>query len=582
MAFGPEKNLHLRPPVEGTRLADGMAVTSPLVPREPGTRGGTATALAAAHARFARAAVGIYLTAAAAALALVVGVLTTERTHEEGQLREQLLSEANLRGHYLVRYLDLLVQELRRLGLRSEVSLLDKNLLPEKSLVTLSHQRGTFFNLGVAILGIDGRVLWQEPEHFLPRESFADLPWFSSVESGRTVHVVPVEPERTEDAILYVVSPIVRHNAVTGALLGAVDLKHGEMLTVGGTRTTVNTVLATTGGQIVYPPAPPAFAAEAGWRRWFETDVGVGRVTTLELAGARSVVASSPIPDTELELLLLVPESELLRESRTRTRTRLGVALAIAAVPLLVLVALLRRSLATFRSSEERAVREERLQRVGEAANLIAHEVKNSLNGIRMAAEIACDEGASGRVQALQELRGEISRLTNFTQELMTFSKGVEPRKVRVNLTDFVPKVTSLLEKSAREQGVVLELALPPSELSCELDPQLLHIVVSNLVTNAIEAVAASSEGAPRIEVKLTRDSVDPRSVRLEVSDNGPGLAEDVVGQLFEPFHSGKPSGVGIGLALSQRIARAHGGKLALVPSDKGAVFALTLPGGVA
>ena len=86
-------------------------MTSPIVPREPGTRGGgTATALAAAHARFARAAVGIYLTAAAAALALVVGVLTTERTHEEGQLREQLLSEANLRGHYLVRYLDLLVE----------------------------------------------------------------------------------------------------------------------------------------------------------------------------------------------------------------------------------------------------------------------------------------------------------------------------------------------------------------------------------------------------------------------------------------------------------------------------------------
>jgi two-component system C4-dicarboxylate transport sensor histidine kinase DctB len=225
-------------------------------------------------------------------------------------------------------------------------------------------------------------------------------------------------------------------------------------------------------------------------------------------------------------------------------------------------------------------MREERLQRVGEAANLIAHEVKNSLNGIRMAAEIACDDGASGRAQALQELRGEISRLSNFTAELMTFSKGIEPRKVRVNLTDFVPKVTSLLEKSAKEAGVQLELTLPPAELNCELDPQLLHIVVSNLITNAIEAVAASSHGTPRIDVRLGRDSVEPSSVRLEVSDNGPGLGKDIVAQLFEPFHSGKPSGVGIGLALSQRIARAHGGKLALLPSHEGAVFALTLPGG--
>src|ERR1051325_6608956 len=222
-----------------------MSLAGPRAPMgvpEPATRG-TATALAAAHARFARAAVGIYLAAAAAALALVVGVLTTERTHEEEQLREQLLAEANLRGHYLVRYLDLLVQELRRLGLRSEVNLLDQNLLPEKSLVALSHQRGTFFNLGVAILGVDGRVLWQEPEHFLPRQSFADRPWFTSVESSRSVHVVPVDPERAEDAVLYVVSPIVRNNALTGALLGAVDLRHGEMLTVCGTRTNVNTVL---------------------------------------------------------------------------------------------------------------------------------------------------------------------------------------------------------------------------------------------------------------------------------------------------------------------------------------------------
>ena len=52
--------------------------------------------------------------------------------------------------------------------------------------------------------------------------------------------------------------------------------------------------------------------------------------------------------------------------------------------------------------------------------------------------------------------------------------------------------------------------------------------------------------------------------------------------QLFEPFHSGKPSGVGIGLALSQRIARAHGGQLVLAPSERGATFVLTLPGGTA
>jgi signal transduction histidine kinase len=554
-------------------------VTQQFAPEEPPTRArGTATALAAAHAQFARAALGIYLAAAAAALALVVGVLTTERTHEEDQLREQLLAEANLRGHYLVRYLDLLVQQLRRLGLRSDVTLLDQNLAPERSLLNLSHQKSAFFNLGVAILGVDGQVLWEGPEHFLPRSNFADRAWFTNVEKSRSVHIVPVDPERAEDAVLYVVSPIVRDGNVTGALLGAVDLKHGDVLAVGGTRANLNTVVVTSSGEIVYPPAPPAFAHEETWHRLFANDAALGRVTTIDLTGARTAVALTPVESTELELALLVPENELLYQTRSRIQKRIGVALAIAAVPLVALVLLLRRSLATFRRSEERAVREERLQRVGEAANLIAHEVKNSLNGIRMAAEIACDQGASGREQALHELRGEISRLANFTAELMTFSKGVVPRKMRVNLTEFVPKVTSLLEKSAKEAGVNLELTVPAQELDADVDPQLLHIVISNLVTNAIEALAAVPDTEPRIDVRLERDHDEPTNVRLEVSDNGPGLSRDIVAQLFEPFHSGKPSGVGIGLALSQRIARAHGGKLVLVPSPRGAVFALTVP----
>jgi two-component system C4-dicarboxylate transport sensor histidine kinase DctB len=555
-------------------------VTQHFALQEPPSHGpGTATALAAAHARFARAAIGIYLATAAAALALVIGVLTTERSHEEEQLREQLLAEANLRGHYLVRYLDLLVQQLRRLGLRSDVDLLDQSLAPERSLVALSHQRGTFFNLGLAILSGDGQVLWQGPEHFLPRQNFADRPWFVNVEKSRAVHIVPVDPERAEDAVLYVVSPIVRGGNVTGALLGAVDLKHGDVLTVGGTRANVNTVLVAGDGEIVYPPAPPAFAHEQNWRRLFASDATLGRVTTTELTGVRTVVATTPIEGTELELSLLVPEHELLNPTRSRIQARLGIALAVAAGPFLALVVLLRRSLATFRRSEERAVREERLQRVGEAANLIAHEVKNSLNGIRMAAEIACDQGASGREQALHELRGEISRLANFTAELMTFSKGVVPRKVRVDLAEFVPKVTSLLEKAAKDAGVELDLTLPLEPLEAEVDPQLLHIVISNLVTNAIEALAASPEEGPRIEVRLERDPQNPAGFRLQVRDNGPGLTHEIVAQLFEPFHSGKPSGVGIGLALSQRIARAHGGKLALEPSPKGALFALTLPG---
>ena len=81
---------------------------------------------------------------------------------------------------------------------------------------------------------------------------------------------------------------------------------------------------------------------------------------------------------------------------------------------------------------------------------------------------------------------------------------------------------------------------------------------------------------------ELEHDPAHPRGVRLEVSDNGPGVGESIAAQLFEPFHSGKPSGVGIGLALAQRIARAHGGELVRASAKQGATFILTLPGGTA
>jgi len=70
----------------------------------------------------------------------------------------------------------------------------------------------------------------------------------------------------------------------------------------------------------------------------------------------------------------------------------------------------------------------------------------------------------------------------------------------------------------------------------------------------------------------------DGRQARVRVSDNGPGVPQHVKPRLFEPFVSGKPSGTGIGLTLSRRIARAHGGDLVLEETAAGASFVLSLP----
>jgi two-component system C4-dicarboxylate transport sensor histidine kinase DctB len=542
---------------------------------------GTIPSLAAAHLRLGRAAVGIYSAAAALALSLLVASLYTEHSHTQGQLEKQVLVQAEDRAHALQNHLELLSRELRRLGLRSEVNLFDQDLEPERSLLGVSHGSSTFFNLGVAILGVDGGVVWAEPKNFLPvGESFAGERWFAGLQRSRALRIVAIEPERPEDAALYVVSPIVRAHQFQGAIVGGIDLASSHVLSITDHSIVgASTYLTTSDGQVVFPARAPSFASTPGWRALFAHHPRQGVTKTLEVEGHRQVVAAAPLEGSDLSLLQLIDEDTLFHDARVRLQSRLLIGLALAILPLVALVVLLRHSLRIFRKGEEQAMREERLHRVGEAANLIAHEVKNSLNGIRMAAEMAVGppEPASRAERALAELRGEIERLSNFTGDLMTFSKGIKPRFVRIELNELAAKVLSLFEVPAAEAGVELKLQRASEEVWASADPQLLRVALSNLINNALDALSSRRPDAEPGRIEL-RVEATPSIARLLVSDNGDGVPQDIRARLFEPFHSGKASGVGIGLALGRRIAEAHGGDLQLSSYALGAKFCLTVP----
>ncbi|MEP7347842.1 MAG: HAMP domain-containing sensor histidine kinase, partial [Gemmatimonadaceae bacterium] len=106
-------------------------------------------------------------------------------------------------------------------------------------------------------------------------------------------------------------------------------------------------------------------------------------------------------------------------------------------------------------------------------------------------------------------------------------------------------------------------------------DPVLLEWAVEALVKNAIDALAGRGG---RVGIHATERPEG--AVELIVEDDGPGIARDLRRRIFEPGFSTKPSGWGIGLALTKRIAEeSHGGKIALLPSDKGATFQITFPG---
>ncbi len=546
--------------------------------RAPVTEG-KAGAFAAAHGRFARAVVAIYLGAAALALGLLVTALGTDQAHQRSEARATLLLETEVRAHSLARHLGLVASELRRLGLRSEVDLLDRNMEPERSLLRLTQDKSTFFDVGIAIIGTDGTVAWAEPEDFLKvGTSFAKESWFDMVKHRRTVRVVTVEPERESDSMLYVVSPIVRNGQFTGALLGAIDLAKGDAFdTDAGSMGHRVTLIATHDGAVVYPPKRPPELDDERWHALMARESWEPFLDDSNLFGLDDVVAGAPVTGSDLVLMTVLSEDALYGPARGRLESRLALGLVVALVPLILLVLLLRRSLRVFRKTAEQAAREERLHMLGEAVNLIAHEIKNSLNGLRLGMDVVlADPGKAGprRADTIAALRTELIRLSDFTTELLSFSKGIVPRPVALDLGELVRKVAGLMVDKAAEAGADLEIVTPPTAIPVRVDPGLIHSVITNLVGNALDAIAGP-EPRPRIVVTAAAAGA---TAEIRVRDNGPGVSAEVRPSLFEPFVTGKPSGVGIGLALSRKIARAHGGDLVLVASGPGAEFLLTVP----
>jgi two-component system C4-dicarboxylate transport sensor histidine kinase DctB len=530
--------------------------------------------LLAAHARFARAAMGIYLGTAGIAICLLVATLTLDRSQQKASDRDTLLLENQVRAHALGRHLELLAREINRLGLRSEVDLLDNNMEPERSLLRLTHERSAFFNVGVAILSGAGEVMWSEPQTFLAKGlSAQDRKLLEDLRKVRSAQIYPAALDGTTASVVYVASPVLRGGQFTGALIGAIDLASGRTLEGPGAGTSV--ALATRTGDVIFPPGSPPFAVEPAWKQvpWAETAPFVRQVPLL---GKPVVVAGAPVDGTDFVLLSLAEAPALYAPAETRFRTRLILALLLSAVPICLLVFMLRRSLLVFRKSEQEALEGERLRSLGEAADLIAHEVKNSLNGIRVGVDLLL-RGSSERqnIRAVDGLRSEIERLTRFTSELLAVSRGVQPRPTRLDLCTFLEKVTHLYHDRAESQGTTIEASIPEAPVYVRADPTLVHVVIANLLGNALDFLDGKGDGRPLVRVRL--DTGD-KTARVEVVDNGPGVAEAVRRNLFQPFVTGKPSGVGIGLSYSRRIARAHGGDLVLVPAHVGATFLLTLP----
>jgi len=234
------------------------------------------------------------------------------------------------------------------------------------------------------------------------------------------------------------------------------------------------------------------------------------------------------------------------------------------------------------RQRAESALRQTlRLAAAGEMAGAIAHEVNQPLTALSNYARSARvlvshnPPPAAQLEEIVAKMLFEADRAADVVRRVRDFfrtgSTRLEPLAVPelLALAQHVGKVTIGARPIELETGAQVQL---PTLL---VDRLQVELILRNLLVNAVESLAAAARNGARIRVAAERH--DARHVRIVVADNGPGIPEGASEQVFQPFVSGKPTGMGLGLAVSRAMAEAHGGSLRAAAVSHGE-FHLVLP----
>jgi signal transduction histidine kinase len=220
-----------------------------------------------------------------------------------------------------------------------------------------------------------------------------------------------------------------------------------------------------------------------------------------------------------------------------------------------------------------------RLAALGEAVAKINHDLRNMLTSAQLASERLAALQDPKVSQALPRLERALDRAVKLASGVLAYGKTQEaepePRPIPLATAVAIAADEALLAQ--HRVRLANEVARSEQVLA---DPDQLHRILANLLRNAREAIEHQEGGraAGRVSVSLMQDR-DMSVVRI--ADNGPGLPDRVRERLFQPFAgSGRPGGVGLGLAIARELAQAHGGDLTLLETGpSGSVFELRLPG---
>jgi signal transduction histidine kinase len=228
--------------------------------------------------------------------------------------------------------------------------------------------------------------------------------------------------------------------------------------------------------------------------------------------------------------------------------------------------------------TQAQLIQAEKMSSVGKLAAGVAHQLNNPLGGITLFTKLVMEEYnlEEGAKEDLSRVLKDAERCRDIIRELLEFSRQTRDLKQPLNINNKITRTLFLLENQAIFQNITVEKDLQSSLPLVMADSQQLNHMLMNIILNAVQAM----EEKGRLTVKSYLLAENDK-VRIEITDTGPGIPEDIVSHIFEPFFTTKEEGegTGLGLSLAYSIVENHGGNIGVKSKpEEGTTFIIDLP----
>lgn len=227
----------------------------------------------------------------------------------------------------------------------------------------------------------------------------------------------------------------------------------------------------------------------------------------------------------------------------------------------------LRSSYEQLKQTQERLIEHERLSAIGKMSATIAHEIRNPLSALHAAAQ-ELKEGLTlpeEYQELLDIIMSQSTRLSKIIQNTLSFTRPISLEKTEVDIHHLIDRLLTSLRSDSRFQSAIqVSKRFAPEMPLVSVDPDAIEQVLWNILLNAVQAIQHNN-GQVQISTNWLpqgQNGLSSPCMEIVVADNGVGIQPAQLSKIFEPFHTTKAQGTGLGLAVARRIIEAHGGMI--------------------